>query len=57
MQPNPMDGNELIIRDILQIYLIRILKADKSICTVQDRNSLEKPYIFNLSLESGDGKP
>lgn len=50
----PMDGNELIMRDILQIYLIRVLKADRSVSPFTIVG-IEKPFIFNLSLES-EGK-
>ncbi len=46
----PMDGNELIMRDILQIYLIRVLKADRSISPFTIV-SLEKPFNFNLPLD------
>jgi len=43
------DGNELIIRDILQTYLVRILKADRSI-TPFALISLETLYVFRTSF-------
>jgi CRISPR/Cas system-associated exonuclease Cas4 (RecB family) len=46
----PMSGNDIIIRDILLIYLLKILNADKSVAPfiISD---LEKSFHFRLSLE------
>lgn len=47
-------GNELILRDILKLYLKRILKADVSITPFRII-SLEKSYVFRMTFET-DGK-
>jgi hypothetical protein len=46
----PMSGNDIIIRDILFIYLLRILQTDKTIApfTIIE---LEKSFNFALSFE------
>jgi CRISPR/Cas system-associated exonuclease Cas4 (RecB family) len=52
----PKSGNDLIIKDILYIYLQRILVADKGMApfTIID---LEKPLHFDLSFElNGENK-
>ena len=46
----PQSGNDLIIKDILLIYLQRILNADKGIAPFQIIE-LEKPFHFDLSFE------
>ncbi len=48
----PLNGNDIIIRDILHFYLQKILNTDKSIApfTIIE---LEKPFHFVLSFESG----
>jgi hypothetical protein len=45
--PRPQSGSEIIIRDILLIYSLKILKADRTIApfTIID---LEKSFHFNL---------
>lgn len=47
------DGNELIIKDILHMYLVKILKADKSFAPFRILN-LEKLFIFRLSYQIKD---
>ncbi len=49
-----IDGNELIIRDILLVYLIRILKADRLVAPFVV-TGLEKAYFFRLPVEFEDG--
>jgi CRISPR/Cas system-associated exonuclease Cas4 (RecB family) len=48
----PLNGNDIIIRDILHFYLQTILNTDKSLApfTIIE---LEKPFHFVLSFESG----
>jgi hypothetical protein len=47
------DGNELIIKDILQMYLLKILWADKSYAPFRIV-TLEGSYNFNISFKIND---
>jgi CRISPR/Cas system-associated exonuclease Cas4 (RecB family) len=47
------DGNELIIKDILLLYLKRILKADRAVSPFRII-SLEKPYGFEVTCKAGN---
>ncbi len=44
------DGNEIIIRDVLEIYLIRILEADRSIVPFRII-ALEEPFQFRQDFQ------
>ena len=44
-----ISGNELIVRDVLMTYLIRILNADKKIAPITILN-LEDPFSFKLAV-------
>lgn len=46
---DPSDGNELIVRDVLMVYLRKILNNDISIAPVSILN-LEKSFQFSLSF-------
>jgi hypothetical protein len=50
--PRPVSGNDIIIRDILFIYLQKILNADKVIAPFTIVG-LEKSFHFMLSFQSG----
>ncbi len=45
-----LSDNELIVRDILLMYLIKILRADKTVAPFTIIN-LEESFIFNLNAE------
>jgi len=47
------DGNEIIMKDILLFYLVRILKADRSISPFTV-SSLEQHFSFSVSLDKVD---
>lgn len=44
------DGNELIVRDVLMVYLKKVLNADRAIAPVSILN-LEESFLFNLSFQ------
>jgi hypothetical protein len=48
---SPTVGNELIVRDVLTTYLVRILQADKSIAPITILN-LEDSFSFRISISS-----
>ncbi len=47
------DGNELIIKDILHMYLLKILRADKSYAPFRII-TLESSFIFDISFKIND---
>ena len=47
------NGDQIIIRDILHIYLLRILKADRSIAPFTI-SGIEKSLIFQFNFSSGN---
>ena len=47
------DGNELIIKDILHMYLLKILRADKSYAPFRII-TLEGSFIFDISFKIND---
>lgn len=50
-----ISGNELIVRDVLMVYVTRILKADISFTPFTIRE-LEAPHSFKLSINAGGEK-
>jgi hypothetical protein len=50
---NSLSGNELIVRDVIHAYLIRILSTDKKLAPVRILN-LEDSYSFIVSIPVAD---
>ncbi len=46
---SPVSGNELIVRDVLMSYILKILKADKSIAPFSILN-LEESFSFHMNI-------
>jgi hypothetical protein len=49
------DGNEIIMKDILLFYLVRILKADRSVSPFTIK-SLEQHFSFLVAIENTNSK-
>ena len=52
---NPSTGNDIIIRDVLLVYILRVLCADRSVAPFRI-SGLEMPVSFEMDVEIS-GKP
>ena len=50
-----ISGNELIVRDVLMAYLLRVLNADKTFAPITVLN-LEDSFSFNLSIHPNESQ-